>query len=304
MSSVISPGLLGAPPLGRLEVVLRVRTWLRRAHLDALLAGRADPNCDPRLRVRATSLLPSEPGLSSRTRSKPRFLKRSPWHGRCQSERRCAGPPFASAPTTWAPPSSFCASEEPWILAVPRSRSSSSPMAPVRSITTACRCATSSDSPGWRSTHRNLECGRGSLSDLLGRAGAALPRRRGHLRLRRDQLAGREADAAVPGVPVHLHDFPACHEHHDSLLALLAPRPPACCRPAMGDSLHIVCVQMALRGSASEPIDRRSCLIPKPSSAAPRHDPLSLVISCSTAMHARSSWLQARSSSSAASWLR
>jgi hypothetical protein len=35
------------------------------------------------------------------------------------------------------------------------------------------------------------------------------------------ELAGADADAAVPGMRVHLEGCPACHEDHESLLALL-----------------------------------------------------------------------------------
>ena len=34
------------------------------------------------------------------------------------------------------------------------------------------------------------------------------------------ELAGRDADGAVPGMRAHLHGCPACREEHDSLLAL------------------------------------------------------------------------------------
>ena len=34
------------------------------------------------------------------------------------------------------------------------------------------------------------------------------------------ELAGRDAEAAVPGMRAHLRGCPACHEEHDSLLAL------------------------------------------------------------------------------------
>jgi hypothetical protein len=36
------------------------------------------------------------------------------------------------------------------------------------------------------------------------------------------ELAGREADAAVPGLRAHLEGCPACREEHDALLALVA----------------------------------------------------------------------------------
>ena len=35
------------------------------------------------------------------------------------------------------------------------------------------------------------------------------------------ELAGRDAAAAVPGMPAHLEGCPACREDHDSLVALL-----------------------------------------------------------------------------------
>jgi hypothetical protein len=35
------------------------------------------------------------------------------------------------------------------------------------------------------------------------------------------ELAGRDADAAVPGMREHLEGCPACSEDHESLLALL-----------------------------------------------------------------------------------
>jgi predicted anti-sigma-YlaC factor YlaD len=36
------------------------------------------------------------------------------------------------------------------------------------------------------------------------------------------ELAGRDADTAVPGMRAHLEGCPACREDHDSLAALLA----------------------------------------------------------------------------------
>ncbi len=33
---------------------------------------------------------------------------------------------------------------------------------------------------------------------------------------------GRDAEAAIPGMRAHLEGCPACHEDHDSLVALLA----------------------------------------------------------------------------------
>jgi hypothetical protein len=35
------------------------------------------------------------------------------------------------------------------------------------------------------------------------------------------ELAGKDADAAVPGLRAHLDGCPACREEHDSLLALV-----------------------------------------------------------------------------------
>lgn len=41
------------------------------------------------------------------------------------------------------------------------------------------------------------------------------------------ELAGRDADATVPGMRPHLEGCPACAEDHDSLAALLSePQPP------------------------------------------------------------------------------
>ena len=34
------------------------------------------------------------------------------------------------------------------------------------------------------------------------------------------EIAGRDAETAVPGMSAHLRGCPACHEEHDSLLAL------------------------------------------------------------------------------------
>jgi hypothetical protein len=43
------------------------------------------------------------------------------------------------------------------------------------------------------------------------------------------ELAGQDADAAVPGMRAHLEGCPACNEDHDSLATLVAsePQPPA-----------------------------------------------------------------------------
>jgi hypothetical protein len=35
------------------------------------------------------------------------------------------------------------------------------------------------------------------------------------------ELAGADAEAAVPGMRAHLEGCPACHEDHEALLALL-----------------------------------------------------------------------------------
>lgn len=35
------------------------------------------------------------------------------------------------------------------------------------------------------------------------------------------EVAGKDADAAVPGLRAHLEGCPACREEHDSLLALV-----------------------------------------------------------------------------------
>jgi hypothetical protein len=40
------------------------------------------------------------------------------------------------------------------------------------------------------------------------------------------ELAGRDADAAVPGMRAHLEGCPACGEDHEALAALLASDPP------------------------------------------------------------------------------
>jgi hypothetical protein len=39
------------------------------------------------------------------------------------------------------------------------------------------------------------------------------------------ELAGRDANAAVPGMRAHLEGCPACHEDHDSLAAFVASEP-------------------------------------------------------------------------------
>jgi hypothetical protein len=40
------------------------------------------------------------------------------------------------------------------------------------------------------------------------------------------EVAGGDADAAVPGMRAHLEGCPACREEHESLLALLASERP------------------------------------------------------------------------------
>ena len=40
------------------------------------------------------------------------------------------------------------------------------------------------------------------------------------------ELAGANAEAAVPGMAAHLHGCPACAEEHESLTALLAEEDP------------------------------------------------------------------------------
>ena len=39
------------------------------------------------------------------------------------------------------------------------------------------------------------------------------------------ELAGEDANAAIPGLWAHLDGCPACREEHESLLALAAERP-------------------------------------------------------------------------------
>jgi hypothetical protein len=36
------------------------------------------------------------------------------------------------------------------------------------------------------------------------------------------ELAGKDADAAIPGLRAHLHGCPACREEHESLYALVS----------------------------------------------------------------------------------
>jgi hypothetical protein len=39
------------------------------------------------------------------------------------------------------------------------------------------------------------------------------------------EVAGSDADAAIPGLRAHLEGCPACREEHDSLLALVRSEP-------------------------------------------------------------------------------
>jgi hypothetical protein len=39
------------------------------------------------------------------------------------------------------------------------------------------------------------------------------------------EIAGRDADAAIPGLREHLAGCPACREEHESLLALVSGEP-------------------------------------------------------------------------------
>jgi anti-sigma factor RsiW len=41
------------------------------------------------------------------------------------------------------------------------------------------------------------------------------------------EVAGKDADAAVPGLRAHLEGCPACHEEHESLRALVSGERPA-----------------------------------------------------------------------------
>ena len=45
------------------------------------------------------------------------------------------------------------------------------------------------------------------------------------------ELSGADADAAVPGMSAHLEGCGACNEDHQSLRALVEPRPPRSLRP-------------------------------------------------------------------------
>jgi hypothetical protein len=67
--------------------------------------------------------------------------------------------------------------------------------------------------------------GRELLGKLLGAAGPELTCDECFEHLDRYvefEVAGRDADAAVPGMAAHLEGCPACSEEHASLLALLA----------------------------------------------------------------------------------
>jgi hypothetical protein len=62
------------------------------------------------------------------------------------------------------------------------------------------------------------------LARLLGPAGPELTCEQCFEQLDRYvelELAGADADRAVPGLSAHLHGCPACREDHDSLLAYL-----------------------------------------------------------------------------------
>jgi hypothetical protein len=65
---------------------------------------------------------------------------------------------------------------------------------------------------------------RSALGRLLGPAGPELTCDQCFEQLDRYaelELAGRDADASVPGMREHLEGCPACSEDHESLLALL-----------------------------------------------------------------------------------
>lgn len=65
---------------------------------------------------------------------------------------------------------------------------------------------------------------RDRLARIVGPAGAELSCEECFAELDRFaelELAGADADAAVPGMRAHLEGCPACHEDHESLLALL-----------------------------------------------------------------------------------
>ena len=64
------------------------------------------------------------------------------------------------------------------------------------------------------------------MASLARHTGAALRHVGGHARATPPagvelELAGQDADAAVPGMRAHLEGCPACHEDHDSLAALV-----------------------------------------------------------------------------------
>jgi len=46
------------------------------------------------------------------------------------------------------------------------------------------------------------------------------------------ELAGEDADAAIPGMHAHLEGCPACHEDHVSLRAFVTSNPPDDARSA------------------------------------------------------------------------
>ncbi len=65
---------------------------------------------------------------------------------------------------------------------------------------------------------------RSTLARLVGSAGPELTCEECFAELDRYaelELAGSDADAAVPGMRAHLDGCPACHEDHESLLALI-----------------------------------------------------------------------------------
>ena len=68
------------------------------------------------------------------------------------------------------------------------------------------------------------EIDRSTLARLVGSAGPELTCEECFAELDRYaelELAGSDADAAVPGMRAHLDGCPACHEDHESLLALI-----------------------------------------------------------------------------------
>jgi hypothetical protein len=69
---------------------------------------------------------------------------------------------------------------------------------------------------------RNID--RARLARIVGPAGPELTCEECFAELDRYaelELAGSDADAAVPGMRAHLDGCPACHEDHESLLALI-----------------------------------------------------------------------------------